>query len=195
MSHVMPKAKAAEALGITTSLPDPSALLSGLNAHACHLLKDQTYDVDRFVRVSDPDPMAFVFRGFWGSIPRFEAGVQSDGSGEGQLVLGATHGPTPVDLRAQLGRTGLGIGNPQLVAAALHIALFYLRACGMTTLVADPVDARLRRKYALMGFDQGAPMRLLLNDPIVLEKAFGYVDGLYGLAVPPLSLRRAPLPL
>lgn len=188
----MPAQKAAAALSVRQVYPNPAdALYIGLQKYALNLTGDSYRDLDTISLVRDPaDPATTLFCGTWQGTLRFAATLAvSNHSGE--IILLATKGQTAVDPSIQFGTTGPDIGNHVLIAATLHIAIFYLRAAGLVALTNQPYNARLRAKYELMGFRNGT--HLVLDDAPSLEKAFTYIDDAYQRRG--LNLSRPPLPL
>lgn len=188
----MPAQKAAEVLALQQQYRDPSdALYIGLQKYAVNLTGESYRDLDTIFRGPDPsDPTSTLFCGTWNGTLRLAATLTVS-NGAGEIILLATKGQTAVDPSTQFGTTGPEIGNQVLIAATLHIAIFYLRAAGLVAITNRPYTPRLRTKYELMGFRNGT--HLVLDDAAALATAFTYIRDAYQKYW--LSLSRPPLPL
>jgi hypothetical protein len=188
--------KAKDALGVSPhGFSDaPGAVLAGLQRHARHLLNDPLRDVDRFdfacLREVGP-PTVDVLCGWWGSVPRLAAHLTIENA-EARVIFCATKG-TKDAIDVMTGATGPDIGNSTLVVATLHIAIFYLRASGIVAITNEPHNPSLADKYEDMGFLDGGT-RLPLDDRRALERAFEYIEDVYGQRGISLA-SRPPLPL
>ena len=110
------------------------------------------------------------------------------------VLLVATKGPARAD-DSIFGKSGPSIGNSLLVGRLLHVAVFALRSADILAVRNDPYDARVRRLYEDMGFQNGE--LLVLDDLPSMTTMFGYVAQTYQhpAAGGRLTLASPPLPL
>lgn len=189
----MPAAKAKDVIAVTPTLTDAaSALLQGFRKHLLHITGDADRDLDEVELQTDHT--GHMFLGSWHNRLRLITGFRLTPAKEADVVIISTKGQREADA-ALLGVVGPDIGNSILVARLLHVAVFYLRAVGVSAIINDPYDSRVRGLYQTMGFANGE--RLSLDDLAALTTLFQYVQQHYHhhslsrpipLSVPPLPL-------
>jgi hypothetical protein len=153
---------------------------------------DPDRDIDGLV--THPDPLGRLYIGTWRGHPRLKAGVMVDANHVADVCLVATKGSVCAD-ESLFGTSGPDIGNSLLVVRLLQVAAFALRSAGVLMIRNDPFDARVRRLYEDMGFQNGET--LVLDDLPSMTTMFDYVAHAYRhpSAAGRLSLGDPPLPL
>ena len=191
---VLPGVKASSLVGMRVVGGDPyAALEAALRTHIVGCLGgDPDRDIDALTTYQDATGCLYI--GTWQGHPRLNAGVAIDPNRIADVLLVATKGNARAD-DSMFGKSGPNVGNSLLVGRLLHVAAFALRSADVVAVRNDPYDARVRRLYEDMGFQNGE--LLLLDDPASLTTMFSYIaqvyqhaaaGGRFSLATPPLPL-------